>query len=330
MGNSTLQLRVDNRNLILQYVKAHNGVTKSEVSNKTKLSQGTVNTILNQLKEESLVCETSDTSISGGRPASKFVLNADYCHVCCLYLEEKASDEALIHYQILNLIGKSPLAEEIRIKNITPAKLIDFISMLKKRDEKIHAVSIGIPGIVDNQGNLSHCDFSAFTEISLAKFVHDSLAIDVRVENDVTLMAKGVANMDNLSSKTAAILYFPKSSPLGVGLICDGRIIRGSTGFAGELSFLPPGFRNLEEPTSADEIAYMINVLTCVLNPEEIVLTGERIANISLTELENICLKSIPLKHLPTLKYKSDITEYYYRGLWELIEENYLIRLGEG
>ncbi|MBC2771567.1 ROK family protein [Rhizobium sp. AQ_MP] len=103
-------------------------------------------------------------------------------------------------------------------------------------------VVIGVPSAVSPKTGLASLspNLALPEDRPLAELMSDRLRLPVDVENDVNLAAFGEAvagagrGLDNV-----AFLSF--GTGVGLGLVVDGRMLRGAFGRAGEIAYLPTG-----------------------------------------------------------------------------------------
>ncbi|MEO5805935.1 ROK family protein [Devosia sp.] len=106
---------------------------------------------------------------------------------------------------------------------------------------QIAQIVVGVPGVVAADGSVSlspHVRFPAGQ--SLAKALIEATGLPVFVENDVNIAAYGeyLAQGDNGSGTLA---FAALGTGIGIGLIVDGCIVRGTHGAAGEIGTMPFG-----------------------------------------------------------------------------------------
>lgn len=107
-----------------------------------------------------------------------------------------------------------------------------------KIDRKnVLGVGISIPGLVNSARGINHT-YLNFGKKGLRQLLQEQLQLPVFLENDANAIAlaiwrSGVARDKN----NVLVLYLDWG--IGLGLILDGQLYRGATGFAGEFSHIP-------------------------------------------------------------------------------------------
>jgi predicted NBD/HSP70 family sugar kinase len=104
------------------------------------------------------------------------------------------------------------------------------------------AAAIGSPGVVDRR--TGHIDLSAnipdFDKLNIVEQLKKRLGCSILVENDVNLGALG-EQWHGVCRNQANFAYIALGTGIGMGLVSDGKLVRGARGAAGEIAFLPIG-----------------------------------------------------------------------------------------
>lgn len=107
--------------------------------------------------------------------------------------------------------------------------------------DHVAQIVIGVPGVVARDGSVSlspHVDFPAGQSFSAS--LEDALGVPVAVENDVNVAAYG-----EYASRRAeglhTLAFAALGTGIGMGIVVDGKVLRGVHGAAGELGVIPFG-----------------------------------------------------------------------------------------
>ena len=121
----------------------------------------------------------------------------------------------------------------------------DLHAEAQARGLALEAVGIGVPGLVDaERGMLLHSAGSQVADlhrVPLAELVSAKTGVPAFVDNDVNALALGEW-MFGLGRRAASCVVLAIGSALGAGIILDGRLVRGKSGFAGEFGHVPIDF----------------------------------------------------------------------------------------
>lgn len=297
--------------------------TKQSISSETGLSVATCGNILNELVESGEVIEVDLEQPSGGRPARRFVYNANFSYVACIYVSYEEGINKITH-AVTNLLGEIIEEDSVILDSISYESIVTLIEKLTAKYEIIKAIGIGVPAVVCEGTIVGSCGIKELSNLSLQKQLKELYPIEIIVENDMNLQALGFYRKQNFhnSNKSIALITFPKDNCIGSGIIVDGHIIKGNTNFAGEVSYLPLGLsqedliKELEKDDQFLRLAVkIITSIITVINPATIVLTGELVRSDMLGDIISGCLKIVPKEHMPEIIVREDIHDDYINGL---------------
>ncbi|CUH96701.1 hypothetical protein P22_2791 [Propionispora sp. 2/2-37] len=326
--NNTMRVKQVNVELVKTALKALKFGTKSTIANATGLSVATCGNILNELLERGEVIETDLEQSSGGRPARRFMYNANYSYIACIYVSNEGGVYRTV-YAVTNLTGETIEKNSSEVEMINYEAIDNLIEKLIYRYENIKAIGIGIPGIV-HKGVIGAGDIKELVNIPLAARLKAKYNLQITVENDVNLTAYGFyQKQHHEEDKTVAVVMFPQGNCSGAGIIVDGRIIRGNTNFAGEVSYLPLDYSREEQvkQTKNPEAFFPLIVKTiasiiAVINPATIVVTGGLIRFDMLEGISKGCETIIPHEHMPQILIEENMQEDYINGLISITLES--------
>jgi predicted NBD/HSP70 family sugar kinase len=213
---------------IVKYLYYRYALSLTELSKLTQKSVPLVTKVVNELIEDGYIREQGQAPSTGGRRASLFFLNPALQR----YVVSVAMDQLtarLVIYNISNAVTLPVKTLELSIEDDpeTLDKLASFISSniyasgIDK--EKLLGVGIGIPG---------------FLGTHLVEYLADKLDLPVFIDNDSSLIAKAELHFGAAVGKHD-VMVANIGWGTGLGMIINGQLYRGSSGYAGELSHIP-------------------------------------------------------------------------------------------
>jgi len=222
---------------IIHYYIANGDATIAELCKEMNLSIPTVTKLIGELQEDGYIVDFGKQETSGGRKPSIYGLNPTSGYFIGVDVMRDR-----INLGILDFKGDKVRIEEnipYQLEN-TPAALEqlctlieDFINHPDIPKEKILAIGVNISGRVNPISGYSYSIFY-FQEKPLAQILEERLKIKVYIENDTRAMAYG-EYMQGVVKGEKNILYINMSWGLGLGIIIDGKLYYGKSGFSGEL-----------------------------------------------------------------------------------------------
>ena len=118
----------------------------------------------------------------------------------------------------------------------------DFQGMGGVSDEyQCVGAGVGVPGPVLDQSRVVHCANLGWKNVDIAQELSSRAGVPVRVANDANLAALGEAWQGG-GKGCRNLVMLTVGTGIGGGIICDGKIVAGSTGAGGEVGHMPVPF----------------------------------------------------------------------------------------
>lgn len=221
---------------IIHYYIANGDATLADLGREMDLSIPTVTKLVSELQEDGYILDFGKQDTNGGRkpniyglnPASGYFVGVDVLryrvHIAAVdFKGEKVQIEEDIPYTL----------ENTREALDTLCLLVNnFIAALPVPREKILAVGLNISGRVNPISGYSY-SFFYFEEKPLSEILEEKLRIKTYIENDSRAMIYG-EYMQGIVKGEKDILFINMSWGLGLGIIIDGNLYYGKSGFSGE------------------------------------------------------------------------------------------------
>ncbi|GAB6146859.1 ROK family transcriptional regulator [Desulfocicer niacini] len=237
-------IRANNIKQVISTLRFRDDLTKKEVAQITGLSFSTVSNICNALKEKN-VLRIEKTPVSGvGRVPYKSVFR--YGMFCSLCLD----------LQVENVLGFAVL--DFR-NNILFQNSYDILACTTPRDVLLQArhrydqvagydwfkqiqcvgVGIAVSGVVDRiSGNLINCSVPMMQGADLVELVDEIFDMKGYVDSESHFCS---LSMHQQHRDVKDLVYLHIAQNIGLGVICNGELIRGKNGYAADISHIPLG-----------------------------------------------------------------------------------------
>lgn len=304
--------------------------TKAELSDKLGISFPTISKFLTQMERDGELLAVGLDDSSGGRRAQRYAYNPEHMLGLAIFLERTETN-----YMIFNCIG------EVKEQGQTSSFLLDNIESLTLRIEeivrsepRIKSLSIGVPASVRNGRLIYIPGYTQFQDFDLKKHFEDRLSIPVVVENDMNAAVLGYNDTRGVKDDGSSLvyLYLGNNGP-GAGIMMNGVLVRGSSYFSGEVSFVPQydksnflqaldkgsGLETEEERETArvDAISRLVAAFSAILNPHAFIFCDDEVNETMISRIAASSASFIPAEHLPKLA-ASDWRQDYLYGLQHL------------
>lgn len=213
-----------------------------EISNIIGKSVPHVTKALTELMREGYIIENGFASSSGGRKPQVYSLKAG-----TLYIVAVAMDQLYMKITITDLLNNAALPVEtfeLKLLNNEAAlpELVDIInkSIFKSGvdRQKILGVGLGIPGFTNTRLGINYSYLKPPGEESICDYLMRHLGIPVNIDNDASLIALSELKY-GLAKGKDEVMVINIGWGIGLGMIINGILFRGFTGYAGELSHIP-------------------------------------------------------------------------------------------
>jgi len=229
---------------LIDLVRTYGEFTKADFVKYADYSRTKITSCLDSLLNKKIIVANKATEFSGGRRSKTFSLNGKLGLVAGVDIGATSID-----------LGIADFSGKLLVRNADPATIKDgpikilgracslLEKMLKENNlspEKMNGIGIGVPGPVD---------FSVGTLVSppimpgwdcypIIQTVQQWFPFaNVVVDNDVNVMALGEINQG--AGRGVDNLFFVKiGTGIGAGIICEGKIYRGSSGCAGDIGHI--------------------------------------------------------------------------------------------
>ncbi len=215
--------------------------TIAEWSRETGISIPTVTKMVAELIDEGFLEELGKTGTSGGRRPSIYGLNPTAGYFIGADITRHHVNIAASNFKgsVLEYRDNVPFVLESSEESITA--LCELLKKYTRKfgidEEKVLAYGINLTGRVNHETGYS---FSYFLgeDKPLAATLEECLGTSVFIENDSRAMTYGEYICGG-ADKEKNFLFINVSWGLGMGMILDGKLSYGKSGFSGEIGHFP-------------------------------------------------------------------------------------------
>lgn len=227
---------------VLALIRSGRATTRGELGRLTGLSRTAVTARLATLERAGLVVEGEQESATGGRPASTLVLNAAAGVVLAVALGRSRSQVAVHDLDGAELASVSHEQEVGAcpdvVMPVVVRHLTEMLAALGRSADDVRGVGMSLAGVVDGDRVMSVDSpaLAGWDGVPLAPYVRQVTSAPVLVDTDCNVMALSQLRVPptTLAERDDA-LVLKASTGIGLGLVADGRIVRGHRGAAGQL-----------------------------------------------------------------------------------------------
>ena len=215
--------------------------TANEICGSMGVSLPTVNTLLTDLIRSGEIIKQGRAASQGGRKPDLYRLAPDAFFVLAVDLSKFSVSLALYNCQQTQV--KEKVVHQLVLNNEADTfeqlcqHLETYISASGYPNHKIIAIGISMPGLMDSKAGINYTHLN-FGEKSLQAHLESRFSQAVFLENDARAMT--LAEFKFGAAKNAQnVLGIFVGWGIGLGIIIDGKLYQGTSGFAGEFAHSP-------------------------------------------------------------------------------------------
>lgn len=236
----TEHVRRQNTGLVLRSLRSAGPATRTELARRTGLAKATIGTIIGELETGGAVTEDGSVVNGRGRPGRPVTLTGD--RIVGLGLEVNVDYVAAV---AIDLAGRVKLVETRAATDGQQllALATDVRSALLADGHTVVRAAVAVPGLVERDNrtvawapNLGWRSHALADELEAA---FDG-GCPTTIDNDANCAALAEAS-HGVTTDVGDSLYITGTIGIGAGIVQHGALLRGGTGFAGEVGHMPIG-----------------------------------------------------------------------------------------
>ena len=232
-------IRDINRQIVLNYVREREPISRAEIARETNLQKSTVSTIVDELEMDGLIEQFGEGESTGGRrPALLRLQTASAIGIGV------AITPTITTVASTNLAGAILSQEDFATTGDVEQQLTLVVEsvnrLLRGTDGSIESIGVSLPGLVDPEtGRAIYVPYFQWRDISVGDVIASGTGLQVEVDNDANsaALAELWFGRPEVSNARDFILVMVAEG-VGSGIIFDRQIYRGKRGAAGEFGHM--------------------------------------------------------------------------------------------
>lgn len=246
-------MRAMNQNTLLNLVRLHAPVSRTQLMALSGLSSATVVTLTAQLLEQELIVEQGVAESTIGRKAGLLELHPAGRYVLGLSLVE----EETVVVGLFNLLGEAVYSEswtiplrqqKVAVVQILAERVAAFLTRCGVPREKILGLGCGFSGYVAARtGRIVDDWIHCWHDLPISSLLSQELQMPVYIDNIINCLGS-YENLFGHGKQYHDFLVVTLGRGIGLAMIINGEVYRGSDGGGGEFGHIPsiPGGRLCE------------------------------------------------------------------------------------
>lgn len=217
--------------------------SNADLCTSLKMSTPTAIGLLNELSEEQWIEKKGQGKSIGGRKPDLFRLKEHALYVLSIHIDKFRTKMVIMdsHHHPIGPVHTFPIEISRDLSAVAP--LIEHASALIEASgiaqEKLIGIGISMPGLVSTKEGKNHTYFKTAKETqSIQQLLESKLHKPVYIQNDAKCAALAERYFGQAKGKKD-VLVLSIDLGIGLGVIMDGKLRTGTTGFSGEFGHIP-------------------------------------------------------------------------------------------
>jgi predicted NBD/HSP70 family sugar kinase len=250
-GNNREDLRQHNLSVVLNLVHKYRSISRSEITFRTGLNRSTTLDLVGQLVQLGLVEENEGANSKGvGRPS----INVTPVESVVSFSVVPTAHNVTV--AVVSMAGSVLMKARETTSIFPPADEVakvaaDIIAGLRKRlkpGTRVAGVGVSIPGQVNISTNtVRNSPHLKWIEEPFGLALEDLVKLPVRLDNNGSITSAAERDFGAGRGFENIVYLLGTDGGIGGGVVMDGKLIRGSTGYAGELGHMRISESKLED-----------------------------------------------------------------------------------
>lgn len=213
-----------------------------ELSNILGKSIPHVTKLLMELVETGFIVDAGLSPSSGGRRAQVYSLKADAFYIVAVAMDQLYTKIVVTDVQNNPVMPIETHALTLYNNASAHVELVRLINTVIERSGvdryRIAGIGIGMPGFINTKLGINYSFLQPAGGEAIHHYLRRELDLPVYIDNDSSLVALSELKF-GLARNKADVMVINVGWGIGLGMIVNGVLFRGYTGYAGELSHIP-------------------------------------------------------------------------------------------
>ena len=229
------------KGLIFKFLDQTESASINEISKEINISVPKTTSLITELIEEGLISDYGKFDSTGGRKANLYGLIGDAGFILGVDVKKYYINIGLLNFKKQLINQKSRIAFKLDNTAESLNQLIqiiqNFIKEVGIKKDKILSLGINLSGRINHTKGYSYTFFH-FQEEPLSEIIQEKIGIKTYLENDSRAMAFGEFCNGEVNTEKN-VLFVNLDYGIGLGILIDGKVYYGKSGFSGEFGHIP-------------------------------------------------------------------------------------------
>lgn len=234
-------LKAINRVSILNVIKSHGPIARTDIAERTGLSPATVTGLTAELIEDGLVQIKQEGDSRGGRRPILLALDSRGAYVVGIKLAEEHATLALTDLNAEVVTRRTVQLGERdpeHVSHLLADSVRGLLCAAGINQGHLLGVGVGLAGIIDPQTGLCRVSpHNGWRDVPFAKLLEDELGCIVYLDNNVNTLTR-IEQLYGVGQHVRDFLVITIGRGIGMGIVANGQVYRGAHGGGGEFGHM--------------------------------------------------------------------------------------------
>ncbi|HZI18959.1 MAG TPA: ROK family transcriptional regulator [Pyrinomonadaceae bacterium] len=236
-------IRDINRQIVLNYIRDREPISRAAISRAAELQRSTVSTIVEELKAEGLIEEIGAGKSTGGRRPT--LLRVRAAGATAIGVDVKPSSTTVAACDLVGrVIEREVIRNDARPDEMT-RRVVECVRAVAARggEGAVAGIGVSLPGLVDTDtGRAVYIPFFRWRDWAVAEDLARATGLVARADNDANAAALAELWFGRPEvSEARDFIMVLVAEGIGTGIVFGGQIYRGERGAAGEFGHMVVG-----------------------------------------------------------------------------------------
>jgi predicted NBD/HSP70 family sugar kinase len=236
LGSRNL-IRAMNRSAVLNTIKTHGAISRTEIASRTGLSAATVTGITAELIQKGLIFEKAEGDSRGGRRPILLAINPQGGYVVGIKLMEERVIGAITDLEATLIAKNMDRLQDHSLDTAVDALVAvvdELVMAVDINKQQLLGIGVGLAGIIDAKtGVLRHSPIFGWRDVPLIEVLRSRINVPVYIDNDVNTLTL-TEQLFGAGQGIDNFLTVTIGRGVGMGIVVNGQLYRGASGGAGE------------------------------------------------------------------------------------------------
>jgi glucokinase-like ROK family protein len=229
------------KSMIFNILDKTESASINELSKELNISVPKTTNLIAELIEEGIISDYGKFESTGGRKANLYGLIGDAGFILGVDVKKYYINIGLLNFKKQLVSQKNRIAFKLENTAESLNQLIqiiqNFIKDVGVKKEKILSLGINLSGRINHTKGYSYTFFH-FQEEPLSEIIQEKIGIKTYLDNDSRAMAFGEFCNGEVNTEKN-VLFVNLDYGIGLGILIDGKVYYGKSGFSGEFGHIP-------------------------------------------------------------------------------------------